>query len=318
MHLGSSNNGAPERTDVSAAEVASGYLSRSYADAFKNIGRVEPFGMTGGHVLLRSIPSSDRKDISGPYPIFTCTNWSAVEEALNEPLENAVTLTLVTDPFCPLSEVEISQLFDFHRPFHDHWLIDLGSPIAPSPHHRRNLRQAGRFRIESGPADPTFATSFVKLYGHLAEKKKISDLRAFSSESLAAQLAVPGAWLVTSWDQEELLGADLYYLEGRIVRAHLSAYAPKGYANSISYPMMLAAIEQFRIFADIIDLGGAPAVEGNSKCGGVGHFKRGWTQLTRPSYLCGKVFDREAYKALSKGRHMRWFPAYREGEYSGS
>ena len=72
---------------------------------------------------------------------------------------------------------------------------------------------------------------------------------------------------------------------------------------------MAAAVEHFRPIADVIDLGGAPTIEGAVTGSGVGHFKQGWTRLSRPNDLCGKVYDREAYVALSAQHDTSWFPA---------
>lgn len=291
-----------------------GYQSRSYAEALWTIGRAEPLGDTGGHVLIRDIVGSDRNDLAGPYPILACADWQVIGEALCAPPGNPVSLTIVTDPFCTLSAERLAGLFDVCRPFHDHWLIDLAAPLVTSRHHSRKLRQAGGSRIEVVPANPALARRFAELYAHLVARKGIADLRTFETESLVAQLAVPGALLVTAWEGETLLGTDVYYQEGRIVRAHLSAYAPEGYSRAISYPMMAAAVDYFRPLADFIDLGGAPAVKGD----GVRHFKQGWTALSRASYLCGRIFDHRAYAALSPACYTDWFPAYRAGEYVSS
>jgi len=314
---------------MSAGAAAPGYRSPAYAAALTQagLGRPRPLGATGGHVLARPVPGSGstgggaeqgggRIDLSGPYPLFCCTDWSALAEALAAPKDDPVSLVLVADPFCPLGEAELAAAFDLCRPLNEHWLIALDRPLSPSRHHRRKLRGAGPARIEAGPADPGLAEAWIRLYSTLIARKQIADARAFPPASLAAQLQVPGAHLVTAWEGTALIGADLYYLDGEVARAHLSAYAPEGYARSISYPMIAAAAEYFAPRAALIDLGGAPAVEAGRRGGGVAHFKRGWTSLSRPSRLCGKIFDRAAYAALSGGAGGGWFPAYRAGEFA--
>lgn len=294
-----------------------GYLSNAYAGSLREFGRAVPFGTTGGYVLERTISGSHRKDMFGPYPVFTCSDWTSLPSAIRSLSGDPVTLTLVIDPFCPLPHSEMSEIFDVFRRFKDHWVIDLSAPFTPSRHHIRKLKQAGSVRVEIGPTTP-LVPAFLELYRHLVQRKGISDLRNFSRSSLISQLAVPGAQLVTAWDGTCLLGADLYYSEGRIIRAHLSAYSHEGYVRSVSYPMMLEAVAHFRSTADVIDLGGTPAIESSKTGGGVGHFKMGWTRLSRSSFLCGKVFDHEYYAALSAKHNCSWFPAYRFGEFAST
>jgi hypothetical protein len=304
----------------SGGDDAPGYRSAAYAAALGAFGTPVALGRTGGRALLRPIPGSGRADLAGPYPLFCCADWEALGPALAGPLPgDPVTLTLVADPFCPLPPETLGGLFDICRPLHDHWLIDLALPLAPSRHHRRKLRGAGAARIDAGPADPAFGPDWARLYRGLALRKGITDRRAFDDTSLAAQLAVPGAHLVVARDGGgQVLGADLYYLDGAVAHAHLSAYAPEGYAQSVSYPMIAAAAEYFRPCAAIIDLGGTPAVEAGREGGGVGHFKQGWTRLSRPSHLCGRILDPAAYARLSGAARTAWFPAYRAGEYAGT
>ena len=293
---------------------APGYRSAAYAAALTGFGTALGFGATGGHLLRRAIPGTDLCDLAGPYPLFACADWRALGPAVEALTGDSVSLTLVADAFCPLSEAELAAPFDLCRPLHDHFVIDLRAGLAPSRHHRRKLRHRRTTRIAAGPADPGLAASWVALYATLAARKEITDLRAFSPESLGAQLAVPGAHMVTAWEGGALIGADLYYLDGEVAHAHLSAYAPEGYAQSVSYPMIAAAAEYFAPLTRWIDLGGAPAAGG----GGIADFKRGWTAATRPSFLCGKVLDASAYARLSGTGAGGYFPAYRAGEFRGA
>ncbi len=286
-----------------------GYASAAYLRA---LGQVPlPLGATGGHLTVR--PFGTQTDLAGPYPIFTCQNWSALAGAVETLPPGPVTLTLVADPFNPLGDVGLSKIFPLCRKLHDHWVIDLSALPSLSRHHAQKLRRAKPLRIEAGPADPTFGPAWAGLYANLIERKDIRDARAFSPENLSAQLSVPGAHLVTGWDGETLLGADLYYLDGAQAFAHLSAYAPEGYARSVSYPMLAAAVDYLKPRVSVIDLGGAPAGAAGQ---GIAAFKAGWTLQTRPSFLCGKVLDPAAYASLSPDAGATdYFPAYRAGEF---
>lgn len=220
------------------------------------------------------------------------------------------------DPFCPLRGCDLEDVFDICRRLHEHRLIDLTAPVVPSIHHSRKLRNSGQFSIEMLEADSSFMPEFWSLYRELVVRKRISDLRGFSQEVIAQMLAVPGGRLVIARKCGRLLGADLYYQEGRTLRAHLSAYSNEGYANSVSYTMMAAAIENFRGSVDVMDLGGSPVGGATGGVDGVAFFKSGWTKLTRTSFLCGKVYDHDIYTKLSNGLSIPWFPIYRHGEFS--
>ena len=286
-----------------------GYASAAYVRALGQ--QPIAFGTTGGHLISR--PVGPHADLSGPYPLFTCQTWSALAEAVATLPEGPVTLTLVADPFAPLGPSALSAIFPICRKLHDHWVIDLAARPELSPHHRRKLAKAAPVRIESGPADPNFGPAWATLYAHLIARKDIRDARAFSGQSLTAQLAVPGAHLVTAWDGTTLLGADLYYLDRGRAFAHLSAYAPEGYARSVSYPMLAAALDALKPLADVLDLGGAPA---GAPGQGIADFKTGWTAQTLPSYLCGKVLDPAVYRTLAPDADPQgYFPNYRGTDF---
>lgn len=295
----------------SGATGPAGYASADYVRALG--AEAIPLGQTGGFLTQRPIGTTGLTDLAGAWPLFTCTDWHDLSGAVAAIAPGPVTLTLVSDPLAPLSQAGLAAIFPVLRPLHDHWLIDLTAPAELSRHHIRKLRQTRVPQIKAGPATPDLARGWAALYAHLVEKKHIADARAFSVVALTAQLLVPGAEVVTAWDGETLLGVDLYYLDRGRAFAHLSAYAPEGYAVSVSYPMMAAAIDHFAGRAQVIDLGGAP---GGAPGPGIAQFKAGWTQVTRPSYLCGKILDPAAYARLApEADPAGWFPAYRAGEF---
>ena len=74
-----------------------GYASAAYIRA---LGQVPlPFGATGGHLIAR--PFEGHTDLAGPYPIFSCQNWSALADAVAALPAGPVTMTLVADSFNP-------------------------------------------------------------------------------------------------------------------------------------------------------------------------------------------------------------------------
>jgi hypothetical protein len=110
--------------------LACGYRSAAYAASLAALGRAVPLGDTGAFVIEREIAGSAAVDFMGPYPLLSCTDWDALGEALAGLGADAVSLTLVTDPFCPLSVGQLAAIFPLCRPLHDHYLIDLDAPPA--------------------------------------------------------------------------------------------------------------------------------------------------------------------------------------------
>ncbi|WP_093991799.1 GNAT family N-acetyltransferase [Flavimaricola marinus] len=289
-----------------------GYRSTSYRAALSHLGQVEPLCDTGGFVLSREIPGTQQRDFMGPYPVLSCDDWGGLADALAALDGEHVSLTCVTDPFCPLSRADLEAMFDKVVPLHEHYIIDLEMPGPISKHHRKKLRKASPVWIEHRAPRPTDLEVWTALYQGLADKHGIDALRRFDAHSFAHQLAVPGAEIVLAWEGQTLLGADLYYFDGGVAYAHLSAYAARGYELSVSYQMMAYAIEAFAGQMQFIDMGGAPMT---ANAGGVGHFKRGWTDQTRTAHLCGKILNAAAFDKLCHGLPTGYFPPYRAGEF---
>ncbi|WP_372886495.1 GNAT family N-acetyltransferase [Shimia sp.] len=300
---------------------ARGYRSPAYLAALAGLGR--PVTLAGGAAALiaRPIPGSARADLMGPYPFLSSDDWPALLAALAEDRTedggDYVTLGFVTDPFCPLPLDAFARRFDIARVLNDQYIVDLAAPPAPSRHHRRQLRRP-RPGLTLALRAPTAAdaAAFADLYASLVARKAIRDFRAFDRASLIAQAQVPGALIVEARIGGRLAGIDLYYVDGPRAHAHLSAYDALGYGMAVSYPMMEFAIRALAAHARVLNLGGAPATGG----AGIGHFKRGWTGSTRPSFFCGRVLDPAAYArlagaAFAPGGH---FPAYRSGEFAAS
>jgi hypothetical protein len=312
-------------TDVKIADtpvamgMTGGYASREYALSFAGEGEVLTLPGSGGNLLLRSVPGSIQRDAAGCYPLFVC-RWSALPADFRRLPGDLISLTVVTDPFCPLSEAELRQIFTIVRPLGEHYVIDLAdSPVgSPSRHHRRKLRMAAPDIVIEVAANPVaLLDDWLGLYGTLSRKHRICGRRRFSPAIFAAQLEVPGAVVFTARRGGRILGADWYFEDGERVFAHLSAYSDEGYGCSVSYPMLAAAIEHFKARASVLDLGGTPSVSAADR-GGLAAFKAGWASRTMPSYLCGIDLMPGEYRRLSGGRPPsdgEFFPHYRRGEY---
>jgi hypothetical protein len=313
-----------------------GYLHAGYAASLAEHGVPRALPRSGAWVLDRAIPGSARRDAMGCYPLFCCADWSGLAGDL-EDLRDPVTLTVVTDPFGAYESRDLERCFpELVRPFKRHFVVDLeGDPErAFASHHRRNARRALQ-RVVVARCDPAWEQldDWVELYAALVRRHGIRGLAAFSRTAFAAQLRVPGAVLFRASAGGRSVGMTMWYVQGEVGYYHLGAYDEAGYAAGASFALFLHAILHFAE-RGLRALGlGAGAGAAGDEGDGLSRFKRGWATGTRVAYLCGRVFDRDAYAALaargdrSAAARRRpgggtagittadYFPLYRAGEF---
>jgi hypothetical protein len=297
-----------------------GYRSAAYARSFAGIGEPRELPRSGGWVLVRDIPGTGRRDAMGSYPLFSCQDGSALAADLEEAGRGLVALSLVADPFCDFGGPErLREVFpDLARPFKEHFVVDLAVPEAErvSEHHRRNARRAAQLlTVERAAVPPELLDEWQAMYGHLVERHGIRGIAAFSRESFAAQLQVPGVVAFRALEGETPVGITLWYVQGDVALYHLGAYTPAGYALRASFALFQRALEHFA--AEGLRWAGLGAGAGTEGQGsdGLRRFKEGWSTGTRTAYLCGRIFDREAYGELAgRAAPTNYFPAYRQGE----
>lgn len=108
----------------------------------------------------------------------------------------------------------------------------------------------------------------------------------------------------------------IFYVMGDVVVAHLAASDSVGYELAAAFAIHQVAVEEFGARGhQWLDLGSTSGVEADPSDGLV-VFKRGWTKTMRPTYLCGRIYDRDAYASLETGiggGPASYFPAYRGG-----
>ncbi len=301
----------------------SGYAHEAYAASLTEVGSALELPRSGGWILVRSIPGSDRKpsglrDAIGPYPIFSCLDWRRLAGDLAEPLAELVSLTIVTDPFGRFSESELRQAFpDLVRPFKEHFVVDLRRSLDDylPPHHRRNVAKAGRqVEVERCPDPPSLTPIWRELYGNLVVRHHITGPAAFPPETLSRQLEVPGAVAFAAADESATIGMTVWYVNESVAYYHLGAYSAAGYAAGASFAIFDHALRYFAAAGlEWLDLGGAPGLTADGR-DGLSRFKRGWATGTRPVYLCGRIFDRRRYRELveaNRSADPSYFPAYR-------
>lgn len=297
-----------------------GYLHGAYAAAFREFGVPTNLPNCNGWVIERSIPGSSYIDAMGCYPLFCCENWEAISRDLRTLASRLVSLVLVADPFGDYKETELRAAFDVVSPFKEHVVVDLHAPSQISRHHRYYVRRAMRFvTVEVAKNVVAHSDKFADLYGTLVRSHDLEGIKAFSRQSLAQQMCVPGVVLFRAVQDDAVVGAHLWMVQRDVAYSHLLAMEARGYTVHASYALYETAIEHFRGKVRWLDLGsGAGAVENVDD--GLYAFKKGWANDTRIAYLCGARLNHEVYRRLSPtiSNHNSYFPAYRAGELTTS
>src|SRR4051794_8164485 len=178
------------------ASVCVGYAHAAYAASLEALGEPRRLARSGGSILVRAIPGSELRDGMGPYPIFACVDWAALATDIEELRDELVAVSLVADPFAEATADDLARAFgDLVTPFKEHFVVDLrgGWREAIHPNHRRNVRRAlERLKVEPLSDPPALLDDWVRLYRELTDRHRITGPAAFSRDSFAAQLRVPG------------------------------------------------------------------------------------------------------------------------------
>jgi hypothetical protein len=297
-------------------------MHAAYVDSLAEFGTPRLLPECGGWILERSIPCSSYFDAMGCYPIFVCQNWSLLEADLENIKDGLVCLSLVTDPFGEYDESFLRQCFpDVTIPFKQHFVVDLSRALDTfvHPHHRRNARKALReLRVEECASPENFLEDWVTLYTSLVERHDITGIAAFSPESFARQLAVPGIVPFRAVYNDATVGMLLWYAQGNRAYYHLGAHSRRGYELRASFALFDVSIRYFAEKSfEWLDLGSSAGV-GITGESGLSRFKQGWSTGVRIAYFCGRIFDQEKYEEILRTRRLpptKYFPAYRVGEF---
>lgn len=295
-----------------------GYHDSSYAAAFAEWGRPRRLPTCQGWVLARPISQTDRFDAMGPYPLFTCGNWSRLGQDVLGLADEVVCLAVVTDPFGEYDQDLLRECFpDLHRPFKEHFVIDLGRDPAEfiGAHHRRNIARAiDQVHVEPVPEPSSLLDEWLRLYGVLCDRHGIRGMTAFSRASFERQLAVPGLVALRAVRGAETVGVLLWYVSGQVGYYHLGAYSESGYQLRASFALFWYAIDFLRkAGVSWISLGAGAGMHADAK-DGLTRFKGGWSTGSRTAYLCGRIFDHAEYHRLCRLHPTAsegYFPQYR-------
>jgi hypothetical protein len=301
-----------------------GYLHPLYAKSLSEFGTPVELPECGGWLLERRIPNSDLNDAMGCYPLFCCIDWTLLAADIQKVKDRYVTISLVADPFAPITAADLSQYFQLVRPFKKHFVIDVSDSTDRhiNRHHRYYARRALKQMQVRLVEDPKAALDhWMRLYQILVGRHHLRGIKAFSRTAFAGQFEVPGlvAFLVSR--NGRTIGMHLWYIQSGIAYSHLSAFDEEGYSLRAAYALHWFAIQEFKRnhMQDVrwIDLGAGAGVRENGR-DGLSVFKRGWATVEKVKYFCGSIFDPRNYKSLTATSRidLGYFPLYRTGELS--
>jgi hypothetical protein len=326
-----------------------GYRSREYAESWREWGRPLELPRAQGFLLRRAIPGTDRSDACGCYPLFDCQDWQRLAADIDDlsAAGELASVTAVTLPLDPEQVVWLQNAFpDLARPFKTHYMVErpAGAERTANRHHRYYARRAMRsVEVHAVQQPRELMGEWQQLYAQLIERHRLRGMQAFSATAFQYQLAAPGMVAFRATAQCRTVAIQLWYHAGDVAYSHLMASSEEGYALNAAYALYWTGIDYFTDRVAWIDLGGAaglrdvtedPDTGDNSNRGqlepvrsdlaagpsGLAFFKRGWSNATRSTFLCGRVLNRAIYSQLFAARPAPgsdYFPAYRHGEFGG-
>jgi hypothetical protein len=292
-----------------------GYRGPGYAQSLVHVGQPVALERSGGWCLLRSIEGAGCCDATGPYPFYVCDDWSRLAEDVAALAETAVSLTIVTDPFADVSQDSLFKIFpDLCLAYKHHYVVHMGTPSADG-HHRRNIRAGLRnTTVEIEEQAESWLPDWARLYDHLIHRHSIEGVARFSPESFARQFRLPGMLVARALADGRVLGMTLWAIHGDRAYYHLGAYDEQGYRARASYAMFSRVFE-YLTSRGVREVGLGAGAGAQASSVGLERFKRGWATGTKQVYLCGRILNQEAYRAVcqSRGRFVTqgYFPAYR-------
>ena len=298
-----------------------GYQHPQYADSFSEFGILIELNKSNGRLLKRLIPETPFYDAMGCYPLFACSDWKGLPSDILKLSDDLVSVSLVTDPFGNYTENELTQTFDCVLQSNDHFVFDYSKTIheSISKSRREQAKRALKDVVVDIQVSPNIdVEEWSNLYSRVIDKYQIKGLRKFSLDSFKKQLTIPNTFYFRALNEGKIIGGDIYFLQGEIAYAHLSALESLGYELKAGYALKWIAINHFQNIVDWITFGGTTSISG-VKNEGLIYFKKGWSNCTRKTYFCGKILNQDRYDEITSLKGFQgstWFPSYRDGEFS--
>jgi hypothetical protein len=252
--------------------------------------------------------------------MFFCRDWRELAGDLSTLSADLVSVVLVTDPFAAVDSATLYGCFDRVARFKDHYVarLDRTPQSIVCRSHRVNARRALRHvevRVRDRPWE--HLADWLGLFANLVRRHGIRGIRAFSPRAFELQLRVPGLVMFEASTAGQVVGHDLWYVQGDIAYGHLAAFSDLGYRVGASYATKWTMLEYFSGRAEWVDLSGTVGLA-SGRTGGLAHFKAGWATDRRPVYLCGRILQERTYQHLARRRCAHatsYFPEYRVGEF---
>jgi hypothetical protein len=297
-----------------------GYGHKDYASSLAEFGSPLLLPLSGGWLLQRRIGRTDFSDAMGPYPMFFCRDWSRLGEDLSCLATDLVSVVLVADPFARQSGDDFEKTFDHVVRFKDHYVAELNQPpegfVRPS--HRAHARRALRsLHVDVYERPWEYIDDWVRLYANLTSRHSISGLRAFSRPAFEKQLKTPGLVMFGATAGDEIVGLDLWFVQGEVAYGHLAAFSDLGYDLRASYATKWTMLNYFMGRVSWVNLTGSAGIS-HGEMDGLAKFKSGWSTTTRAVYLCERILQPETYATLAGAEPTSkegYLPAYRSGEF---
>ncbi len=291
---------------------AAPYADAAYVASLTGIGDPVPLPRSGGWLLSRRVAGTGRRDLTGPYPLLSCSRWDVLADDLAALDDDVLSVVAVADPLGTWDWADLEAAFPDHLvPFKRHLVRDLDRPAPLPAHHRRRLRHAARAVDVEVCADPTdHLDDWVALYDFLVTRHRVTGISAFSRDSFSRQLAVSRMVALRAERHGTTVGMTLWLVGGDTAYYHLGASTAEGYELSASYALFAEALDHLRgLGVARVDLGGNAGAAHRED--GLFRFKRGWANSEAQAHLGGRIVDRRGYADLHPPTATTWFPAYR-------
>jgi hypothetical protein len=305
-------------TTISPQLLTHPYKTADYGKTFQSAFAIHRSHSAPVAWIKRPIAGVDAFDFAGPYPCVAVPDYRVLADdiaALRG--TGGVSVVFVTNAFDEADVGPALRGLTLCAPFKTHHLVRFDTPWRDhlSAHHLRGLRTAHQENLATRicTATAAYASIFWPLYRALIARHGIGGIQALSREIVAAQCALPGMVVIEAIDGNEVIASSLWVYDDRDAHLHLHAQSEKAYALRAGFLIYEAALDHFSGRVEQVDLGGGSGLADNPE-DGLSRFKRGWSNATAHTYLCGEILDPARYRSLSEARGTvasSFFPQYR-------
>jgi GNAT acetyltransferase-like protein len=291
------------------------YSTIEYGESLRHIG--EPIHVPEwGTTVLKRACGMGHHDAIGTYPIAVLQPDCDLAAGLDRLARmGLVSVVLVLENVLRPELRELERTFDVARPFKRHYLFDRAASAAySSQHHHYEVRRAVRkVRVERFDLTARLG-EWTSLYQLLVARRGLAGtFHAFPDRHHEVLARLDGVVAVGAFVEGRLVSCHLWVCHDGHAMSHLAASDEAGYASGAAYAVNDASIELLTQ-CRILNFGGAAGADDDDEDGLV-RFKRGFSNATAPSYLCGKVLAAASYAELSRQAGVTataaYFPAYR-------